>query len=64
MTYYTGNQTGNEASIGLLPAPYYWWEAGGMWGTMVQYCTFLKEATIGGVLTDVAQRITRRTRVT
>lgn len=26
MAYYTGNQTGKEP--GLLPVPYYWWEAG------------------------------------
>ena len=32
MKYYTGNTTG---SVGLLPKPYYWWEAGAMWGGMV-----------------------------
>ena len=26
-TYYTGNKTGG-ANVGLLPQPYYWWEAG------------------------------------
>ena len=37
MKYYTGNHTGNEANLGLLPAPYYWWEAGAVWGGMIEY---------------------------
>jgi mannan endo-1,6-alpha-mannosidase len=24
-------------AVGLLPQPYYWWEAGAMWGSMVEY---------------------------
>ncbi|KAI9657475.1 MAG: hydrolase 76 protein [Bathelium mastoideum] len=35
MHYYTGNNTGDTP--GNLPSPYYWWEAGGMFGTMVDY---------------------------
>ena len=35
MKYYTGNRTGDNP--GNLPEPYYWWEAGGMFGTMVEY---------------------------
>jgi mannan endo-1,6-alpha-mannosidase len=27
----------NPANFGILPAPYYWWEAGGMWGAMLDY---------------------------
>ncbi|TKA42280.1 hypothetical protein B0A54_07368 [Friedmanniomyces endolithicus] len=34
MFYYTGNQTGGTP--GLLPAPYYWWEAGAMFGMCTQ----------------------------
>ena len=39
MSYYTGNQTGGTP--GNLAMPYYWWEAGGMFGQMVDYwyCT-------------------------
>lgn len=33
--YYTGNNTGDVP--GNLPAPYYWWEAGGMFGTLLDY---------------------------
>jgi mannan endo-1,6-alpha-mannosidase len=35
MSNYNGNLTGNE--VGVLPVDpvhYYWWEAGGMWGSM------------------------------
>ncbi|KAH7149136.1 glycoside hydrolase [Dactylonectria estremocensis] len=44
MQYYSGNETG--ATPGILPGPppagdYYWWEAGAMWGTLMDYwrCT-------------------------
>ncbi|KAH7129612.1 family 76 glycosyl hydrolase [Dactylonectria estremocensis] len=33
--YYTGNYTGDTP--GNLPDPYYWWEAGAMFGTLVDY---------------------------
>ncbi len=33
MVYYNGNQTGGIP--GNLPPPYYWWEAGAMFGTMI-----------------------------
>ncbi|KAH7322502.1 glycoside hydrolase [Stachybotrys elegans] len=35
MSYYTGNRTGDTP--GFLPDPYYWWLAGAMFGTMVDY---------------------------
>lgn len=35
MSYYKGNQSGQP--LGLLPEPYYWWEAGAMFGQMVEY---------------------------
>jgi mannan endo-1,6-alpha-mannosidase len=40
MSYYTGNISGEWNIPGLLPQPpngYYWWEAGAMWGTLVDY---------------------------
>jgi mannan endo-1,6-alpha-mannosidase len=40
MTYYTGNQSGIYNIPGLLAQPpdgYYWWEAGAMWGSMIDY---------------------------
>ncbi|KAK3350948.1 glycosyl hydrolase family 76-domain-containing protein [Neurospora tetraspora] len=35
MRYYTGNNTGDTP--GNLPDPYYWWEAGAMFGALVDY---------------------------
>ena len=41
MTYYNGNTTGEVP--GLLPGPcqstacYYWWEAGAMFGSLINY---------------------------
>ncbi|KAK3671669.1 hypothetical protein LTR78_008402 [Recurvomyces mirabilis] len=35
MKYYSGNETGNWP--GNLPSPYYWWHAGAMFMTMVDY---------------------------
>jgi len=35
MKYYTGNETGQN--IGNLPQPYYWWEAGAMFGAIIDY---------------------------
>ena len=35
MSYYNGNTTGNTP--GLLPGPYYWWEAGAMFGSLIDY---------------------------
>ena len=37
MTYYTGNITDTPETLGILPQPYFWWEAGGMWGTVLGY---------------------------
>lgn len=33
MSYYTDNSTGGTP--GNLPAPYYWWEAGAMFGALI-----------------------------
>jgi hypothetical protein len=35
MAWYKGNETGGIP--GVLPGPYYWWEAGGMFGHMINY---------------------------
>jgi mannan endo-1,6-alpha-mannosidase len=43
MSYYTGNVSGQYNIPGLLPGAgavgggYYWWEAGAMFGTMIDY---------------------------
>ncbi len=43
MSYYTGNQTGGTP--GLLPAPYYWWEAGAMFGSLIDYWYYTGDST-------------------
>ncbi|KAH7176632.1 glycoside hydrolase family 76 protein, partial [Dactylonectria macrodidyma] len=35
MTFYHGDEPGHTP--GLLPDPYYWWEAGAMMGTLIEY---------------------------
>ncbi|KAK2836940.1 hypothetical protein FQN49_006566 [Arthroderma sp. PD_2] len=35
VSYYTGNNTGDVP--GNLPDPYYWWEAGAMFGALIDY---------------------------
>lgn len=43
MKWYTGNHTGDVP--GNLPAPYYWWEAGAMFGEMVEYWYYTGDTT-------------------
>jgi len=48
MKYYTGNNTGDNP--GNLPSPYYWWEAGAMFGTMVEYWYYTNDTTYNDVV--------------
>ena len=48
MKYYKGNETGMP--IGLLPDPYYWWEAGAMFGTMIEYWYYTGDDTYNDVV--------------
>lgn len=43
MKYYTGNNTGDVP--GNLPDPYYWWEAGAMFMSMVEYWYYTGDET-------------------
>ncbi|KAK5135331.1 hypothetical protein LTR08_005435 [Meristemomyces frigidus] len=43
MQYYTGNNTGDVP--GNLPSPYYWWEAGSMFGHLVDYWYYTGDTT-------------------
>ncbi|KAH8901804.1 glycoside hydrolase family 76 protein [Coniochaeta sp. PMI_546] len=48
MSYYDGNQPGQTPGIlpGPPPAgPYYWWEGGALWGTMVDYWHYTNDTT-------------------
>ncbi|KAI6708730.1 hypothetical protein B2J93_1293 [Marssonina coronariae] len=50
MTYYNGNQTGGTP--GNLPPPYYWWEAGAMFGAMVDYWYYTGDPSYVDVTTQ------------
>ena len=53
MKYYTGNETGGIP--GNLPAPYYWWEAGAMFGTLIDYWYYTGDPTYNAVTTQALQ---------
>ena len=50
MAYYNGNVTGQP--VGLLPPPYYWWEAGAMFGQMIEYWYYTGDSTYNAVITQ------------
>lgn len=43
MDYYTGDQYGK--TVGMFSDPYYWWQAGGAWGCMLDYWYFMQNDT-------------------
>jgi mannan endo-1,6-alpha-mannosidase len=57
MTYYTGNLSGQTP--GILPGPpptpailnagYFWWEAGAMWGSLIDYWYYTGDTTYNDV---------------
>lgn len=48
--YYTGNKTGDIP--GNLPQPYYWWEAGAMFGTLIDYWFYTGDTTYNDITTQ------------
>ncbi|OCL15448.1 mannan endo-1,6-alpha-mannosidase [Glonium stellatum] len=48
--WYTGNNTGDVP--GNLPAPYYWWEAGAMFGSLVDYWYYTGDTTYNAITTQ------------
>jgi mannan endo-1,6-alpha-mannosidase len=52
MKYYTGNITDTQETVGILPQPYYWWEAGAMWGALLDYYHFTGDSTYNKVTTQ------------
>lgn len=59
MTYYSGNQTGGTP--GLLPGPcqstecYYWWEAGAMFGALINYWQYTGDDSYNSVISQALQ---------
>ncbi|GKT42664.1 mannan endo-1,6-alpha-mannosidase DCW1 [Colletotrichum spaethianum] len=50
MSFYDGDKPGNTP--GLLPKPYYWWEAGALMGTMIDYWYYTGDDTWNDVVTQ------------
>lgn len=50
MSYYKGNESGMPE--GLLPDPYYWWEAGAMFGQMIEYWFYTGDESYNKVVTN------------
>lgn len=50
MTNYKGNLTG--MTPGLLPDPYYWWEAGAMFGQLIHHWHLTGDTTYNDVITQ------------
>ncbi|KAK3320112.1 glycoside hydrolase family 76 protein [Cercophora scortea] len=58
MAYYHGDEPGQ--TIGILPGPpsaenlnqYYWWEAGAMWGTLLDYWHYTGDSTYNPKITQ------------
>lgn len=59
MTYYSGNQTGQTP--GLLPGPcasvecYYWWEAGAMFGSLINYWEYTGDDSYNPTVIEALQ---------
>lgn len=41
--YYEGNTYGG--TVGMFTWPYYWWEAGGAWGSLIDYTFYMEDDT-------------------
>ena len=53
MNYYQNNQTDTpKESIGTLPHPLYWWEAGAVWGGLIDYWAYTGDTSFNDVVTQ------------
>ncbi|KAF2156353.1 glycoside hydrolase family 76 protein [Myriangium duriaei CBS 260.36] len=48
--YYPGNKTGGIP--GLLGDPYYWWEAGGMFGALIDYWVYTGDSSYNKIVSE------------
>lgn len=48
MDYYNGNETGETP--GMFVAPYYWWEAGAAWNSMLDYWFYTGDDTYNSIV--------------
>ncbi|KAL0933166.1 mannan endo-1,6-alpha-mannosidase DCW1-like protein [Colletotrichum truncatum] len=52
MSYYKGNVSGDPKMVGDLQDPYYWWQAGALWGAMLDYYHYTGDSSYNDVLTQ------------
>ncbi|KAG9624840.1 hypothetical protein KCU64_g19588, partial [Aureobasidium melanogenum] len=51
MNYYQNNKTDTpKESIGTLPWPLYWWEAGAVWGGLIDYWAYTNDTSFNDVV--------------
>lgn len=50
LDYYTGQQYGQ--TIGMFSNPYYWWEAGGAWGSILDFWWYTQNDTYNAMLEE------------
>ncbi|QIX00864.1 hypothetical protein AMS68_006381 [Peltaster fructicola] len=50
VSYYTGDQYGQTP--GLLPEGYYWWEAGAMFGSLINYWYYTGDTTYNSIVME------------
>ncbi|KAM0716690.1 hypothetical protein Q7P37_008135 [Cladosporium fusiforme] len=56
MSYYKTNQTGTPPeNVGTLPQPLYWWQAGAMWGGLVDYWAYTNDSSYNSTITEALQ---------
>jgi len=60
MMYYKGNESGQTP--GVLPGPYYWWEAGAMFGSLIDYWRYTGDATYNHIVSEAILRQASPTR--
>ncbi|EPE26709.1 Six-hairpin glycosidase [Glarea lozoyensis ATCC 20868] len=53
MSYYTGNKTGGIP--GILPDPFFWWEGGGMFMTLIDYWRYTGDSSYNDVTSQALQ---------
>ena len=54
VNYYTGDRPGDVP--GNLPAPYYWWEAGAMFGALIDYWYFTGDDQYNAITMQAMRR--------
>ncbi|KAF4467883.1 DFG5 [Fusarium albosuccineum] len=52
MSYYSGNKSSVAKDLGDLQDPYYWWVAGALWGSMLDYYHYTGDPSYNDVIIE------------